>query len=67
MCNCIKETEKRFRELYPDAEAIEYENVELLSGKVYSTVNIVAQGKKKPKKQLLLHSYCPICGQKYEK
>lgn len=67
MCNCVREAENKFKELYPDAENIEYENVEMLSGKVYSTVNVTLKGKKKPKRQLLLHSYCPICGQKYDK
>lgn len=65
MCDCITKTTEKLKDLFPDAMSVEYENIELLSGRVYSTINITLQGKKKPKKQYLIHSYCPMCGEKY--
>jgi len=64
MCNCQKETEQKFREMYPDAEDI-YGQYELMSGKAYSIYTIKLPNKKKPIEKNLLHSYCPICGTKY--
>lgn len=65
MCNCIAKAEERLRELYPTAEEVSIVNVELCSGKLYSTFEVKFPNKKKPEEKLLLHSYCPICGEKY--
>jgi ribosomal protein L33 len=65
MCNCKNVTNDKFKEMYPDAESI-YGQYEMLSGRAYSVVTIKLPNKKKPIEKLLLHSYCPTCGQKYE-
>ena len=66
MCNCNKEFLERFKEnLYPDATNIEFVNLELFSGKLFSEVEITLPNKKKPITQKILHSHCPICGNKY--
>lgn len=67
MCNCIQTVKEKMKEFHPDAESISFENQELLSGRLFSTLEIMIPGKKKPQKELLLHSYCPICGKPYEK
>lgn len=66
MCDCIKNTVNKFKEMYPEAENISYQNIEMLSQRVYSTVEIKLPDKKKPIERLVLHSYCPICGKKYD-
>lgn len=66
MCNCVNETVAKFKEMYPDAERVSYQNIELMSGKVYSTIELKLKDKKKPIEKMLLHSYCPTCGKKYE-
>lgn len=65
MCDCVNQTTERLKGMFPEAESIEFVNQELLSKKLFSTVEIKVAGKKKPMKQYLLHSYCPICGHKY--
>lgn len=64
-CNCQKATEEKFKELYPDAQRISGQ-YEMLSGRAYSVIEITIPNKKKPIERLLLHSYCPTCGKKYE-
>lgn len=64
MCNCENTTIEKFKEMYPDAENI-YGQYEILSGRAYSVVTIKLPNKKKPVEKLLLHSYCPTCGKKY--
>ena len=66
-CNCIKEIEAKFKELYPEAESIEYQNIEICSKRVYSTIEVKMPNRKKPVEKMLLLSYCPHCGAEYEK
>jgi hypothetical protein len=70
MCNCIKELEEKlktnYKSDYPELENAKLINVEVLSGRIYSTVEIHIKGKKKPITQYILHSHCPICGKKYD-
>ena len=66
MCNCIENVTNKFKEMYPQAENIYYQNVEIMSHKTYSTIEVKMPNKKKPTERLLLHSHCPICGKKYE-
>ena len=66
MCNCINEVKQMMKETFPNAESISFENVEMLSGRIFSTLEIKLPNKKKPQKQLLLHSICPMCGKAYE-
>lgn len=66
MCNCKEMMTDKFREFYPDAENVTAINYEILSGRSYSEYEIKLPNKKKPINRLLLHSYCPHCGQPYE-
>jgi hypothetical protein len=66
MCNCIKEVEQKMKEInYPDAESVSFDNIELFSGRIYSTISIKRPGKKKLERVNIIHSFCPICGEKY--
>ena len=65
MCNCRQETLVKLKEMYPDAEYVEGQ-YETFSGRSYSDCGIKFPDKKKPRKILLLNTYCPICGKKYE-
>lgn len=62
MCNCIQELNKKLSERM-GAEG-EIANVELCSKRIYSTFEY-RQGKRN-KSISILHTYCPICGQKYD-
>ncbi len=63
MCNCIIMTEAMILGKHGmDGQIV---NVELLSGRTYSTFQY--KDGKKNKTQMILHSYCPFCGQKYQK
>lgn len=67
MCNCKNEFLKNLKEkFYPEATKIEFINLELFSQKLYSEVKITLPNKKKPVIQKILHSHCPICGNKYD-
>ena len=62
MCNCIQELNKKLSEkMGVEGEIV---NRELFSGRIYSTFEY-KQGKKN-KSISILHTYCPICGQKYD-
>jgi len=62
VCNCRKITNARTVELLgKEGEIVDFE---LLSGRTYSTFKY--KDGKRNKAQLILHSYCPFCGQKYE-
>ena len=66
MCKCIEQTVEQLKVvMYPDAENISFANQELISGKLFSSVEAQLPGKKKPQIVQLLHSYCPMCGEKY--
>ncbi|MDD5018077.1 MAG: hypothetical protein PHO15_08280 [Eubacteriales bacterium] len=65
MCDCQQKTMDKFKEMYPEATGITGQ-YEILSGQAYSVVKVQMPGKKKPKEVLLLHSYCPTCGKKYQ-
>lgn len=66
MCNCQQTVIEKFKELYPAAENIDGQ-YEMLSGRAYSVVKIKIPDKKKPIEKLLLHTFCPVCGNRYEK
>jgi hypothetical protein len=66
MCNCIKESKNKIQEKYPEATNISFSNLELFSQRLYSEVEISVPNKKKPIKLNIIHSHCPICGQKYD-
>jgi hypothetical protein len=62
MCNCKKElTKKLIDQIGYDGQLINYE---MLSGRIFSTFEY--QIGKRKKTQLILHNYCPICGNEYE-
>lgn len=63
MCNCRKITDARLVEMLgKEGHIVDYE---MLSGRTYSTFQY--KDGKRNKTQLILHSYCPFCGQKYKK
>lgn len=63
MCNCRKITNARLVEMLgKEGEIVDFE---ILSERTYSTFQY-KEGKRN-KTQLVLHSYCPFCGQKYTK
>lgn len=63
MCDCRKTTEQMIAErLGLEGQIVDFE---ILSGRTYSTFQY-KEGKK-TKTQMVLHSYCPFCGQKYKK
>lgn len=63
MCNCRKMTDARLVEMLgKEGQIIDFE---LLSERTFSTFQY--KDGKKSKSQLILHSYCPFCGQKYKK
>jgi ribosomal protein L33 len=62
MCNCRERVNKGVsKALGKEGEIINYE---MLSGRTYSTFQY--QDGKRKKEQLILHTYCPTCGKKYE-
>ena len=63
MCNCVEEFNKKFSE-HLGVEG-RLENVEMLSGKVYSTFSY-RDSKDKEKTESILHSHCPFCGKSYK-
>lgn len=66
MCNCIEERATQLKEkFYPNAESVSLQNVELLSGKLFSEIEIKLPNVKKPKTVNLLYAYCPFCGKPY--
>jgi len=66
MCNCIKEMLSKTREKFPGCEKVSFDNMELLSGKIFSDVSVTMPGAKKPRTFHILHTFCPICGKRYE-
>jgi hypothetical protein len=44
-------------------------NYEMFSGKTFSTFNYetTERGKKRKKETMVLHTYCPSCGEKYKR
>ena len=63
MCNCRNELENKIKEkLSVNNGMIDFE---LLSSRTYSTFEY-RDGKNKTKKQHILHSHCPFCGNPYE-
>ena len=62
MCNCVKEVEEKLsNKLGKQGKIV---NIELMSNRTYSTFKY--QDGKRNKEMLILHSYCPHCGKKYE-
>lgn len=66
MCDCKKLVSDRIHGLVPEADHVSIEH-EMLSGKTYSTAYCYIPGKKKPSEKMILHSFCPFCGEKYDK
>lgn len=66
MCDCIKELNKKLADKIPGAKNIFLRNMDLLSGRIYSEVEFTVPPKKRSEIVKILHSYCPICGTKYE-
>lgn len=62
MCDCRQTVNKKISELLGKEGQIV--NFDLMSGRTYSTFEY--QDGRKKKQQLVLHSYCPTCGEKYE-
>ena len=65
-CNCRENINKTFNNI-PAYRGGEIVNWEMVSGKTYSTFKYeaVERGKVRKKETLVLHSYCPFCGEKY--
>jgi hypothetical protein len=61
MCNCRKELDKKISELLKTEGQIV--NFDLISGQTYSDFEYKVG--KKTKRQLLIHTYCPFCGKRY--
>lgn len=67
MCNCMQTVQEKIRErVMPEAERVSIDH-EMLSGRTYSTAYCTIPGKKKRVEKLILHSFCPFCGEKYDK
>jgi len=62
MCNCRKELDEKISKLLETEGQIV--NFDLISGQTYSGFEYKVG--KRTKKQLLVHTYCPFCGKKYE-
>ena len=62
MCKCVKELNEKVSKQFGKEGYIV--NQDILSGKIYSTFEY--QDGKRTKVRLILHSYCPICGKKYD-
>lgn len=61
MCECRKKLNKKLSDhLQVEGLIVDFE---MISCKTFSTFEY--QAGKRTKKQLILHSYCPFCGQKY--
>lgn len=66
MCKtCRDQVLERLKEMYPEGDLC-FQNVELLSNKLYDTVeHTYAKGKRTVKKQILISGgYCSKCGGK---
>lgn len=59
MCDCVKQAKEKFKEMFPEAEKVEF------ASQLFSTVKVKMPGRKKPTAHILLHSHCPMCGKKY--
>lgn len=66
-CSCVVEIEQKAREKLNAPEG-GLSNIELLSGRTFSTFSYEeTYGKRKRKKETyILHSFCPFCGKPYK-
>lgn len=64
MCNCIEEKEQQLKEIL-NVENGHFEEVEIIRKRTYTTFEY-KEGKRK-KHNYFLHTYCPFCGQPYDK
>jgi hypothetical protein len=62
MCDCRKQINQKVSETLGKEGSIV--NYEMISGRTYSIFEY--QDGKRKKQQLILHTYCPTCGKKYE-
>jgi len=61
VCNCRKEIDKQMSDaLKHEGKIVDFD---LISGKTYSTFEF--QIGKRVKEKLIIHTFCPFCGQKY--
>jgi len=65
MCDCEVRVKAELQKLYTGATDI-LGQYELLSGRSYMEYEITMPERKKPRTKMVLHSYCPHCGQKYD-
>lgn len=67
-CDCVAKIEQRAQEKLNITEG-GLSNLELLSGRTFSTFSYEeTKGKRTKKKELcILHSFCPFCGKSYVK
>ena len=68
MCDCLQKMNDKIKDkLHPNAEHISVNNLEYMSGKLFSTFEVSLPDKKKPIKVNVLYSNCPFCGEPYGK
>lgn len=65
MCDCIKIVTDGVKKAY-EAETV-LVPFEFFSGRTYTCCEVYRPGKKKPLMSNVAHSFCPFCGEKYEK
>lgn len=64
MCNCRNEVDEKVKEVMKIDNGY-ITNFDLMSGREFGTFEYTNE-KGKRKKQLILYSHCPHCGEKYQ-
>lgn len=64
MCNCLEEKVEGIKKAH-QAEKVRFLDVEGYSGQLYTRIEVTKNGK--PEKMNMFMTYCPYCGQPYNK